>query len=536
MPPLDRHSSVLRPKDNTSPSPQLRTILQDASIRKKSRASSSKTTSKRAKKDLTIVNWKPRPPKGHEIIRNGSEELEDCDISKEEGGVTGLPISPAASTSFLWLKQGQSDPFNAVSIKVTPEINSTISFGRDVFLPTLHHTSGAKQSYTVNNSFQATAIHLSSPGSAFGLLSYFATAASIIGGSTWSRKALVYEVECTRKIREKILSAPISQYPELITQILTLFGCTVLTGRLSEAKTHANVLQKLFDTSAKHGPIDIAKLCFALYHDRNLSAIHLVPSSFDVDVWVPNLISPIWTSLAKPFPYLSETPTQPLDKSILATDAGFIALISDIRNHFHTVILTRRRWPQSGTPLNIITYHITHSLIYETRLINAYLSLQTTSIPPSSLPPHATLLLATLYISHSLLYSGLARLASTSLLLKSHLRLHITSLLTHPLRTHHNLLLWALLIGATAERIGHGHANDGDRWFNTRFRDQVRSMGLTRWEEVECRVQGFPCAEELVRQDVGWVREGMRLVYGRDGSVGGEEGWRAWNGETGGFD
>lgn len=530
-----------KPKDDDLSSSKLHALQHRAAVRRIPNPSLSKVTPRRVRNDLTIVGWKPNRFKSKHLRRIpscSSEELSDCGPDNKDN-VAGSTLSPSTSTSFLWLKEGQSDPFNAVSIKVTPEINSIISFGRDVFLPTLHHTSGAKQSYTVNNNFQATAIHLHSPGSALGLLSYFATAASIIGGSTWSQKALEYEVECTRKLREKILHAPITHYPELIAQILTLFGCTVLTGRLAEAKTHAAVLQKLFDAAAEHGTIDIAKLCFALYHDRNLSAIFLVPSSFDVDVWIPSLITPIWTALAKPYPYLYETSLQKLDKSVLSTNPEFITLISDIRNHYHTVVLTRKRWPQSGTPPNLITYHITHSLIYETRLINAYLSLLSSPLPDTTLGPRSTLLLATLYMAHSLLYSGLARLASTSLLLKTHLKASLLSTLSLPLRSrtlHANTLLWGLFIGATAERIGHGHANDGARWFNHHFRDHVRSMGLTRWEEVRFRVEGFPCAAELLGQDVGWVEGSLRLKYGRDGRVGGGEEWRFYDGGTGRFD
>lgn len=61
-------------------------------------------------------------------------------------------------------------------------------------------------------------------------------------------------------------------------------------------------------------------------------------------------------------------------------------------------------------------------------------------------------------------------------------------------------------------------------------------MGLTRWEEVRFRVEGFPCAAELLGQDVGWVEGSLRLKYGRDGRVGGGEEWRVYDGGTGRFD
>lgn len=545
---LEKQLTVIPPKDDKLSQARSHTLQRDASGRQKIGKATSRAAQKRERKKFAIVNWKPGLPTIDEPRRLGSNSTRKLPHSDPKRGNDAIAIIPRflqPSTSFLWLKQGQSDPFDAQAITVTPEVNEIISFGRDVFLPTLHNTTGAKQSFTVNNNFQESVSRLSSQGSAFGLLSYFATAASLVaGGPTWAQKAIEYEVKCTSTLREKLITAPISQYPELITQILTLFGCTILTGRMVEAKTHATILRKLFDTSAQHGPVEIAKLCFALYHDRNLSAMFLVRSSFDVDHWVPQLITPIWRMLGRPFTHLSDVPQQKLDKSIAQADPSFVKLIDDIRNHYHTVVLTRKRWSQDTTPSNLVMYHISHSVIYELRLINYYLSL--TSTHPSTLPqqdlwPQAYICLATLYMAHSLLYSGLVRLSDTSAGLKAHL---IAALLnadrTATLHSRHrytHALLWALFIGATAERIGHGASNDGSRWFHARFKAQLLSMGLTRWRDVRDTMLGFPCAAELLKQDVAWVEAFLKPEYAVNGTVRtASSAFRMYNNETGGYD
>jgi hypothetical protein len=442
------------------------------------------------------------------------------------------------------ITEGQSDPFDSLAIPITAEVNRIIAFGRDLFLPVLHHTTIAKNSIIVKRNFEVNVSQLKDEGSALGLLAYYATAASLATGDpAWMRKALHYEARCAALLRERLLNAPKSKHPEIITQILSLFGCAILTGRRIESKPHSRILRALFDVS-EHGPEDIARLCFILYHDRNLSVIHMIRSSFDVDSWVPQVIAPILDGPTE-FPHLSELPSQRLDRSITRLGTLFTKLIEDIRNHYYTLGLTQERWPPADIPPNLSMYHLSRSVLYETRIINYYLDMVgKRQLPPEDLWPQACICLATLYMHHSRLYSPLIngiRRNNTSLRLKQHLQDAVlsaqrtTTLLSK--KRYCNALLWTLFIGATAERFGAGASLDYSYWFNAGFEAHALSMGLTKWSDVYAILLSFPCLPELLNQEVAWVEESLKPAYERDGKVRLETStFRTYNNETGGFD
>jgi hypothetical protein len=442
------------------------------------------------------------------------------------------------------ITKGQSDPFDALAIPITAEVNQIIAFGRDVFLPALHHTTSAKNSIIVKRNFEANITQLKDEGSALGLLACYATAArQVCRDSSWMRKALHYEARCAALLRERLRSAPKSLHPEIITQILSLLGCAIVTVRKIEAEPHSRILRAMFDVS-EHGPEDIARLCFILYHDRNMSVIHMVRPTFDVSSWVPQVIAPILDGPTE-FPHLTERPSQKLDSSITRVGTSFTKLIEDIRNHYFTLVLTQERWPPADIPSNLSMYHLSHSVLYEIRIINYYLDMtEKRQLPPEDLWPQACICLAVLYMRHSRLYSPVIdgiRRNDTSLLLKHHfqdaiLSAHRTATLLSKKR-YCNVLLWALFIGATAERVGTAASVDHSYWFNAGFEAHALSMGLTKWSDVHAIILGFPCSPELLNQDMAWAEESLKPAYERDGKVRLEAtAFRTYNNETGSFD
>jgi Fungal Zn(2)-Cys(6) binuclear cluster domain len=468
-------------------------------------------------------------PENANTSRNRTKELRDILEHEDEepccsAGLTRLDKIEASLLAW----NGNSDPFDALPIRVCKRTNAVLAFGRDVYNPaTFAKVPGftkMSQRLEVDACWGGIVKRFQSEGSASGVVCFYATAMSVVTGCpNWARVALRAQVKCTSHLRTRLLQAEISDYPDIMTQIVSLCACENMTGQSSAAKAHCNVLRVLFAICANNGTVDTLTLRVSLEFDRNLSARFLIRTSFDVDVWVPHIVSRLFEESMFTVTHLSDRPTQPVDNSIKA--GPMLSIISDLRDHYYTV----RRISQLGCqlqPLFILGTYLSMRLTYlEGRLINYYVDLTELWKQSEDSCAQAYICLAALFMNHTIVHVPVingVRLNDGTSNIRKHLQVAVvraeeTSDLVCKKR-YRNALLWALFVSASAERLDTTEANV-DGWFETRLRVQLLSMGLKKWADVEKIILGFPCVPEVLSQDVAWVEKLMITVYDEDGKL-----------------
>jgi len=220
--------------------------------------------------------------------------------------------------------------------------------------------------------------------------------------------------------------------------------------------------------------------------------------------------------------------------------------MNDTRDHYYRTFLTQQKWSQANTPSDVAVYLHTRLIWLESRLINHYVDVTDVSSSevqssPKDLWPQAYTCLAILFMSHNLLHTPTingVRLIDTTPIIRKYLQRAILEAeqacdrLSQ--RQYSNTLLWTLFVGASAERLSDA-VNVDESWFDTRLRDQLLTMGLTNWTDLRKIILGFPCAPEILSQDVSWVDNHMKTVYETDGMVRTNTTFRTYDEKTGGF-
>lgn len=448
----------------------------------------------------------------HDILDH--EEGSPCPASLQQLNVALLP----------W--KGRSDPFSALAIRVCARTNAILTFGRDVYNPAMLPQNLPTK--ITNCHWQGIVSRIQSEGSAYGVVCFYAIAMSLVTPCpTWSRMALRYQVKCMAYLRPRLLQARVEDYPDIITQIVSLCACENMTGQVGAAKAHCNVLKVLFEVCDKNGLVDGLTLRVSLDFDTGLSARHLIRTSFDVDGWVPKTVAKFFEETLQSVPHLFERPNTPLD-SCIGKASPLLLIMSDLRDHYHAIHRISQLWSEDDPRDMLMTYLTMRSTYLEGRLVNYYVDLGESQKHPEDIWPQAYICLATLYMSLTIVHVPIingVRLNESSSNIRKHLQKAIieadqsSDLVCK--RRYSNALLWALFVSASAERLG--TTESVDYWFETNFREQMLRMGLTKWPDVQKILRGFPRVPEVLGQDSGWVEKLLKFstVYDEDGKLAG---------------
>jgi hypothetical protein len=408
------------------------------------------------------------------------------------------------------LQRGNSDPFSAWRVTIDASANDVLTFGRECFLPALYNRDAIRGSLTAFRIYE----DLIDEGAASALISFYATTLAVVSKNPKDRAlALTYQTDSITRLRLRVTTE--YEYAGIIAQVLRLFCCDILTRNLKAAKVHASLLRKLFELSAGDAVLDVPTLSVALYHDLNLSAMFMARSSFDLDKWVPEIFKQYWAIILDP--YLSECPQTQLDPSI-GNLGALKDMIDNVQKHLY---LTTTKRAKTQSP-QVMFWFVNWSTILQARLINHYLDLfERTGSSKISLWEEARITLAALYLDHSLRprpsIQGIVLFETLTTIL-NHLQNAIeqgekTNLRSRP----GNSLLWALFVGAQAERSK--AVPSSTTWFTVRFRRCAFEMGLSKWKHVEEIVKGFPYSADMKPCGQDWIDELLKVTYGVDGKV-----------------
>lgn len=434
------------------------------------------------------------------------------------------------------MRRGNSDPFNAIAIPVNAETNEIMVFGREYLISALYNVRNTNESVTATRSWNEGVGQLGDIGSASGLMAFFATAMAVVSKNpSDTRQALQYQMNCTRLLRKRLATAGAAEYCNIISQILRLFCCEILLRNVSAAKTHSAVLLRLFEISAAKGLDIVPQLTYALYHDTNLSAMFLIRPTFDVHGWTPKIFEPYWTMASLEYPHLSRKQPERLDQSI-ANFGALTDLMVQLRDQLHFWKLIQDSWTFGQIPPLVMMWLLPRSTMNQCRIINYYLDLMedpyiSQILQPEDLWTQAYVCLAALCQSH--IHTGsITKPILAGVVLYDTIAVGLESLRNAIVQsdrictianrhTYQNILLWALFVGASAERVPSRRSKTRDvrfAWFNARFKTHALSIGLSRWEDIKRILLGFPFAITCVPSP-DWVDECLQVTYDKEGKV-----------------
>ena len=231
------------------------------------------------------------------------------------------PITPPSSDNPFILYHGNSDPFNAFALKITPVINRIITFARDIYFPSVSAPKYLRNVYSPSRrkveDTQAFRFGLSSSDTAIAHLGTYAAAltrilplsarrdiqaACLSVRSQALKRTRAFIASHCRKSAQK--SSKVSDPPstdsnsakppiELVQQVTYLFQAAGESRDWTSAIVHAKVLSLLLPTLT-YEPTSIFLYVNAMHSMLELSAFTQTPAVVKVTDWCPEQWAGLW--------------------------------------------------------------------------------------------------------------------------------------------------------------------------------------------------------------------------------------------------
>ena len=250
------------------------------------------------------------PPSSDEDVKEAQDQL----VEVVERSLT--PVSP--------VKKGNSDPFDAWSFEITPQVNDLITFYRDWILPSMYHTDSRKAvtSKSAQRDYADTVNGLQDEAGAYAFLARNAFVATK-SNPVMRQVAAEYSGKSTKLLAKKIASGEDLQNSTTYWHINNLWAGETVDKNLTGAIAHGNMVRHMMGQQVNTGKVDFKQLMYVVYTDCQMSATFVIPPVFDVEQWLPKVLAPIMNmaaaAAAKLLPPLSADINR-VDPSIRDTD------------------------------------------------------------------------------------------------------------------------------------------------------------------------------------------------------------------------
>ena len=217
------------------------------------------------------------------------------------------------------LQGGNSDPFSATAITITPQINQVLTFVRDVCLPAFYFTDSLRDpsiSTRVNRDVANSSGWISSPAAQLGwqqvidalddkctalacLSTWLALMATCnIQASKATEASLKMRAASSALLRQRLLMYKTSKLDiharqEILWQVFWHLYAEFFAGNMIAAQVHGKMLRQSCET-AEEGVITDHFLDSVIYVDSHMAARYLVRPVLDVNAWVPKVFESAW--------------------------------------------------------------------------------------------------------------------------------------------------------------------------------------------------------------------------------------------------
>ncbi|KIY03561.1 uncharacterized protein Z520_00252 [Fonsecaea multimorphosa CBS 102226] len=199
------------------------------------------------------------------------------------------------------LQKGNSDPFDALAIHITPRVNQILTFYKHGYLPMIYPAfMGSEDAIRRIEALQTQEYHngilaLRLECSARALL--LINVAFMIKTSPHEGlqdEALLLKHQTIKSLRRELVKGSVGQTQSLVLDsVAMLFRGALIAGDLDEAALHANTLRTLLEQKydREGGVMDLGFLLRVLYQNKQLSVFRFSLSIFDVEEWVPKVLA-----------------------------------------------------------------------------------------------------------------------------------------------------------------------------------------------------------------------------------------------------
>ena len=430
--------------------------------------------------------------------------------------------------------KGNSDPFAAFAVSITPAENRILTFYRDVILPATFNLDPKKSNVANARAKTLWNIHVTGLGDEGTALAFLGANATLVAKCTdaqiFHNKSLVFRARSTTALR-RTLAGNTKVNAWIWWHIFMIWYAEVVAGSILAAQMHGRMLSQLMREyfQAGGGLLDrlddigltmIELIINFLYADMNMATQLLVPPAFDVYEWLPKTFGPTMTRIE------AVLPPAPADPWPLHSSIGNEELFTCMKQCREIFGRWRRR-ASDGLPDRIATMSVAWAQyqwhICLGKLVHRYCIFKelTDSIPKNHVL--RDYYYAQQYISISAvrwsrswqsnvcgknIWAGRSLEALRPALERSKRKKGSLNW-----KTWKDTRLWALYVGASAETSEAPLTSSeglSTGWLRDNFARQVRDMGLESWDEVVQTLRLFLFDSEAYEAEKIWYEEIMR--------------------------
>ncbi|OAL33203.1 hypothetical protein AYO20_07520 [Fonsecaea nubica] len=471
-------------------------------------------------------------------------------------------IKPLQRQSLMTiLGKGNSDPFGAYAVEITPAANDLLSFHRDFVIPALYHTTKHRWMTSASawrdwrdcvDGLGDGVDGLGDEGAGSGFIASCAAEAAVISRNPSVRKQAAYYRAKSMAVLHKRLMAGRFNRRQLYWHINLLVGTDTLIGDLVSTGAHLNMLRWYFEHDDQKKPVDTDLLVYILYHDVHRSSMFLCKPIFDVDRWLPQRLQPV-IDAAGPYlpPNLSDVRNRFLDPSI--DNPRLRILLIERRESLAVWLFQNGSDAGLGSDEEPSASHITTTALmgwllvrvylHQGQLVNLFLQakeaidVRNTNTNISETPRSVNsvlcqgyIALATLLYIRAISFNGTVcgvRLFDATPTILANMRelLQLSERSPDTVTDHEryeNARLWALYVGATAESSvdtdtkleEEEEEEEAPRagWFTTHFAAKAIRLGLVRWDDVRNVLTGFLYTDTMHPDSAEWFSRALHRV------------------------
>jgi len=436
-------------------------------------------------------------------------------VGRDEEAVVKVPPSPKTLVG-----KGNSDPFSAFALTITPEANRFLAFYREYVLPATYFQIRYKTRATLakeNWQDQVTGLH--DVGTGYATLAFHGSTAARYS-PTLRPAALKFMNQSMIGLREKIAKDGVAQEFPYIWHMTVLFAAEVNGANLENATTHGRMLFNLQKQLFAKGRLDYKILLYQLYLDSQLSCMFLKRTIFDVDSTALDFIAPVGKAAARN-PQQVISPDVILDPSI---DTEELQQWFQIRREQLNYVFMRIQQQITVVSPVITTWRFARTCIFNGRMVHHYLNAAAELSRPDLQQKVKDHLYAQQYLALAGLwhvrdpfmnpvllgrpvYDGTAVLVALRKALELDRGTAERPFNMSSWDRYSNARLWALYVGALAERAPNtfsAQVVQSLSWFNTNLAEQAAAMGIWTWSAAKAVFDGFLYHEAMSALGSDW--------------------------------
>ncbi len=427
--------------------------------------------------------------------------------------------------------KGNSDPFAAFAIPITPKENRILTFYREVILPATFNLDPKKPNVANARAKTLWNIHVTRLGDEGTALAFLGSNATLVAKCTdsqmFNNMSLVFRARSTTALRRK-LARDTKVNAWVWWHIFMIWYAEIAAGNVLAAQTHGRMLSHLLQEyfQAGGGLLDrlddigltmIELIINFLYADMNMATQLLVPPAFDVYEWLPKTFGPVISRIEAVLP---PPPPDPWPLHPTLENQELSTCMKQCREMF-----TRwRRRASDGLPDRIATMSVAWMQykwdICLGKLVHRYCMFKELTDSISTSHGLRDYYFAQQYIAISAvrwsrssqgsvcgknIWAGRS-LAALRPALEQSLRIKGSV----DWEKWKEVRLWALYVGAIAERSEAQSTLDvSTGWFRNHFARQVRDMGLASWDDVVQILRLFLFDSEAYEAECAWFEDTM---------------------------